>query len=638
MSDGHSVFSDMSFQIWAYGAAITDAGDGSYSPYSHCSWAHYSLAVNGIGQYQNPDEPTHPYYAKILAYTNAPDYVYCAADGTECYPIDQRNNGSGISGAGDTSGPATYATLACASPAPLSFLTGVQRQILFQHHRYFVVYDTLSGTSNATYSMIYHVLEPTLTNLSGGSFVYTCTNQRTGGNPVTVYVQSMIDPSLLSVIDMTNTPINPAYPFSGTNISANYPNFECNPFTQENYLGLDTGGTGSGSGFPYFPRHDVLWISNKKPTNNWHFMTVIYPVQPGGVAPTITTLGDSTVSVSAGGTNDVISFNPQSPNISQVNFLVNSPAIVATGGPDTTVIGVTPTPYKSVLLANNILDSGTSTAGGSAGSSGGGSSGGSTTTYSASTGLPTPHAWVLSQMTSNQMNSFSPVPGYFAWWNPDSLGTWNGSPSNVQDAPISAWVDNSSARMTAIQTSSAAQPTLLLQGQNGHNALYFNGTNFLRWTSSAALTGPIEIFMVEQEYNPAGHAAEIFLTSDNSPNNRPCQLLDGHQTYYGTFIARVIGGQLISSDLSDGQLASTNWYVVTALFDGANSQVWTNGVSAIYGTLDTTAVLEGVDIGANSSGGQNFYGCVGDIIVYTNVLSGAQQQTIVSGLRAKYGF
>jgi hypothetical protein len=595
-SDGHSLFSDLSYQIWAYGAAVTDGGDGSYVQYSHVSWAHYSLCVNGMGQYQNPDEPTHPYYARILAFTNAPDYTYCAADGTECYPVDVRNEGIDHA----LGCPVAYANLAVTNP-PLSFLKGVQRQLLFQHHRYFVVYDTLTGTSNVTYSMLYHILEPTMANLNGGSFTYTVTNQWTGGNPVTVYVAQMVPPSALNVIDLTGT------------------NVQSNPFTGENEWG--------DGGSSVMPRHDALWISNKNRTNNFHFMTVIYPVAPGGTVPTITTLDDSTVSITDNGTNDVISFNPQSPNISQVNFLVNSPAIVATGGADPIALGTSPSPYGSVLLAGNMLD-------------GAEVSGGSTVQVSTPTGLPpSSHGWVVSPMSANQMNSFTPVPGYVAWWNPDTLGTWNGSPSSTPGSLVSSWVDSSPNGFTAVQATPANQPQLQVQGQNGHNLLYFNGSSsFLRWASTNVIAEPLEVFMVEQEAYPTAHSVEVFLMSDKSSNHRPWELLDGHQNYFGSFIESVVGANLISADNTDGGYAATNLYVLTALLSGTNSQIWTNGVSAVTGSMATTGTIQGLDFGANNTGAQNLWGWMGDVIVYNRQLSPTEQQAVENGLRTKYGF
>jgi hypothetical protein len=198
-STGHSTENDLDFQIWAYGANVTDSGDSYACSFAHCSWSRYSPTINGIGQYQNPDEQTHPWYSRILAFTNAPDYVYCAADGTDAYPIDQRY-------AEDLSGAAPRNLLIEVNPTNvLSGLTSVTRQILFEHRKYFVIYDSFIATSNFTYSIPYQIMEPTLAHQSGASFTYTCSNQITGGNNVTVYVSQIVNPALLSVTNMTGT-------------------------------------------------------------------------------------------------------------------------------------------------------------------------------------------------------------------------------------------------------------------------------------------------------------------------------------------------------------------------------------------------------------------------------------------------
>jgi hypothetical protein len=75
-----------------------------------------------------------------------------------------------------------------------------------------------------------------------------------------------------------------------------------NPFTGENYLGLDND-TG-----PFM--NNVIWANNNTPTNNWHFMTVIYPVKWGDAPPIITRIDDYTVKVQKGGTTDTINFAP----------------------------------------------------------------------------------------------------------------------------------------------------------------------------------------------------------------------------------------------------------------------------------------------------------------------------------------
>jgi hypothetical protein len=65
---------------------------------------------------------------------------------------------------------------------------------------------------------------------------------------------------------------------------------------------------------------NAVWVSNIIPTNQFHFMTVVYPVKPGEADPTFTRLDDYTVQVQIGTNNDVISFDATTTQ--PVNYLV----------------------------------------------------------------------------------------------------------------------------------------------------------------------------------------------------------------------------------------------------------------------------------------------------------------------------
>jgi hypothetical protein len=299
---GHALPSDGSFQMWAYGAPITDGAGldmyGGYCGYEKVPWSHYTLLVNGLGQCQPQYRTVEPWYSRIYAYTNCDAFTYCAADLTRAYA---RSN---FLASGDTL-PAQFAALH--SGGPLSYVGNVTREILFNRKKYFVIYDTMQ-TGNAptnTFTWIYHVMENTLNlNAQAMSFTYTATNAYNQGN-VSVYVSHIVAPNLMSVTDLTGTSVR------------------VNPITGENYW---TNAPPSNLGDKW-PRAHALWFSNKTPTNNWHFMSVIYPVKPGAAAPQITRLDDYTVAVTNGVEGDVIGFNTNSPFASRATLMVNSSAI-----------------------------------------------------------------------------------------------------------------------------------------------------------------------------------------------------------------------------------------------------------------------------------------------------------------------
>lgn len=286
---GHTHLSDGSFQMWAYGAPVTDAsGDdtnGSQCAYAKVPWAHNVLMVNGLGEDQPDGEETFPYYCRFIAFTNNDAFTYCAVDLTHAYAIT--NIGSFCTG---WLLPQQFVNLH--QNGPLYNLTNVTRQLLFNRKKYLVIYDTMqmAGPPTNTFSWVYHILPPTLNlNTNNMSFNYTTPSWLSHSN-VTVYVQQVVNPAELTVYNM-----------SGTNADVNY---RMNPFTGENYWTNLTGDFGD-----KWPQANVLWFNNAQPTNSFHFMTVIYPVPPGGSIPQITPLDDYTVAITNGAEGDVITFN-----------------------------------------------------------------------------------------------------------------------------------------------------------------------------------------------------------------------------------------------------------------------------------------------------------------------------------------
>jgi hypothetical protein len=287
----HSHFSDLSFDLWAYGSTITDAGsDMTY--YGKDSMSHYCLLVNGYGTMQPWEAPLEPSYSRIIGYTNSTDYTYVAADATLAYPHKKFAPEGWL--------------VAREAYADLSFVTKVQRHILFPHGKYFVIFDSLESRQPATFSWLYHVLEDTVTNLNEKtvSFEYTSNIQKLLGSKakttdVRVLVQHIFSPDGVTITNLT-----------GTNVTAN-------PVRGGNYWDASD---------KTHPRAHALWVSNQKPSTNWHFLTVIYPIKPGDKAPAITRITDRTVRIQNGDEDDIVSWGETNRN-PQSTFIVDTVAL-----------------------------------------------------------------------------------------------------------------------------------------------------------------------------------------------------------------------------------------------------------------------------------------------------------------------
>ncbi len=569
---GHAQFNDLNFEIFGYGANITDGVGGSdYG--SKLSWSYNTVQVNGLGQAQSQEGPIVPAVARLLAFTNSTDFTYCAGDATYAYPHTP------FPFAGDPGGwliPPTYVSLL--SGGPLANLTKMQRHILFEHHQYFVIFDDMASSTPANFEWVYHAYQsnglPVNNLTTGGSFNYSVTpmSHPYPWTNVNVYVYQVVNPLLLSAVDEYGT------------------NAYKNPVTGEDYFADAMNDLTNGTANPL--QNNVIWVTNLTPTNQFHFMTVIYPVPPGGTPPSIGRIDDYTVAVTNGGQVDVISFDPKTTNA--YTLLVNSPYI----NTSSSALPAPPTP----LYTNSYSSTAQSTNGNPSQNTG--------------PALSAVNAWII----SNQVPStFAPVPGYYAWWNSDTLTGSNGS-------LVASWVDSSSNAFNLGQSTAAAQPIIEVQMQNGRNCLLFNGiNNFLTTTGMLPLNQPLEIFCVAHPANLNFNGIVVGNASGNAL---------GMGVYNNKYF-EVAGDGLL------GGTEASAWLAMTAIFNGTSAQFFVNGTQVIApGNNVGSDNLSGVELGAMFNGSQTYFwnGHIGDVIIYTNVLSTANQQAVEAGLRAKYGF
>ncbi len=279
---GHSSYSDGGFHLYAYGATLTGWENG-LDAYTHVAWAGYTICYNGLGQHQPAWGPVDPYYGYIMAHKETADYVYCAADLTEAYP-DTVYTAANVPDANGT----------LHSNAPFTNLTKVHRHILFMHDKYWVIFDDMASSVAGTWSWVYHVLPDTVTvDTDPTTFHYT-TPDLDAAN-VSVYVQHIGNAANLTLTHYT-----------GSDVAKN-------PITAEDYWANMVATNG---------RNNTLWVSSASTQTAFTFCTVIFPVAPGGSAPTITRVDDKTVTVvhAASGINETISFDTTNTT---ANFVVN---------------------------------------------------------------------------------------------------------------------------------------------------------------------------------------------------------------------------------------------------------------------------------------------------------------------------
>ncbi len=286
----HDTYCDGHFDVWAYGGHVTDGGFPGLNTLGKMSWSMNTVTVNGLGQLQPNYAPLDPVVAKFIAYQETDDYTYACADLTKAYGHEAFFGGST---------PIAYAGLN--DNGTLSTLTKVHRHILFMRGKYFVIWDDLAASAPESWQWVWHVPHDTLSGSPTSTFNYTVPG---AGGDVSVYVQHIATSPTLNAVHL-----------SGTDISNN-------PITTEEDDGADYYDSNWAFISAGLIQKHVMWICTTVDSATHNFVSVVYPVEPGGSAPTITRIDDLTVRVQHAGhsIDDTISFDPANTT---ANFVVD---------------------------------------------------------------------------------------------------------------------------------------------------------------------------------------------------------------------------------------------------------------------------------------------------------------------------
>lgn len=286
----HAFACDDSFHIFAYGQDISHAaGTGEKEADAYQTMSHNTILVDGLGQTQG--RQTVPEFGRILAFGHKDNVVYWCGDATMAYP-HVKNRVKTYWGSIDE----IY------DHRDLAYVTRVNRHVLFVRNKYFVILDDLAASQPAQWTWLYHALTSEESELEPGtgSFRYTI-----GG--VQVYVRQLINLGEMDIQDRQD--------LDGLK----------NPLTGEDY----TKEIVKAPGFRrYLAKHN-LWCTSSQKQPTWRFLSVIYPVAPGSVRPSIQQLDDLTLEVKAGGDTDIISFNGETQQ--PANIIVDLAAIAPAG-------------------------------------------------------------------------------------------------------------------------------------------------------------------------------------------------------------------------------------------------------------------------------------------------------------------
>jgi hypothetical protein len=300
---GHDTFSDLSFDLWAYGTELTGGGGNGLDPYAYVSDSSPTLFVNGYGYSGNRGNglygysPTIPVHASICNFkSSGTDFVYACADGTGLFTNAYH---------------------------PLNTLVKkVKRHVLFVRSKYWVVHDEFEATSPSTFAFRwlvpwvfrYDVTDNTLANevltsrphligsnslaMGTNGFAYVAGNYADAGfqNPprVPVHVQFANATNTYGVFNARG--INNLGGGGTGVIGTSSTNSTLNPFLNRTYPTLNP------------DRAVGMWVTNRFPSTQWSLTTVIVPQQPGVAAPVFQRIDNNTIVVTYDGVTETNTF------------------------------------------------------------------------------------------------------------------------------------------------------------------------------------------------------------------------------------------------------------------------------------------------------------------------------------------
>lgn len=258
----HSFWSENAFDIYAYGQTIAHGGGSTMNRDRHAndSMSHNTVLINGIGQYQDRLCNKLKRAGHISAFKKDDGYVYWVGDATGAYQT-------------------------------VPYLKRFLRHVLFVKNRYFVFFDDLEVAEGhpSKFQWLYHFYPETNLEFNPEKFEFDYQIGETCVKMVHIAV-----PEDLTFVDRQG--------MDGL----------VNPITGEDYRQRwEEVAELKNRSLPLFAHN--LWISNRTPVTQHHFLVVIFPYREGQPEPAITRLDDLTVRVESSDVSDVVSFDRNCP-------------------------------------------------------------------------------------------------------------------------------------------------------------------------------------------------------------------------------------------------------------------------------------------------------------------------------------
>lgn len=180
----------------------------------------------------------------------------------------------------------------------------------------------------------------------------------------------------------------------------------------------------------------------------------------------------------------------------------------------------------------------------------------------------------------------------------------------------------------AVQETVSAQPTLQAAVINGKPVIRFDGADDSLVTPSFVLSQPATIYLVAVINNASGDYGNIIDGNQAGGSGRLIFGPAAGDTY------RMFGG----SEILSGAIRNLgDQVIVTAIFDGVNSEGYLNGPSVMSGDVGVGEVVNGMLLGSNTTNSQVFTGDIAEVLVYSGLHTIQDRQAIEDWLAGIYG-
>lgn len=248
--------------------------------------------------------------------------------------------------------------------------------------------------------------------------------------------------------------------------------------------------------------------------------------------------------------------------------------------------------------------------------------------------MPLPHTLIASGVLGGAPFSPRDIPSLIQWLDGSDISTLfqdnaKTTPVTADGQVVGAWADKSGNGYDVTQATAGNKPLYKAAIKAGRSVIQCVSNDYLVGAFGAPLTQPFTTLVV----------AKLDAAYVNDNNNRI--LFDGNDAtnrvliYKDGSTAPDSWGIWADSGVTDGN-ASANWTLFDALYNGASSQMWVNGASALTGNPGAK-VLDGITVGGYYVGSSVMWsGYIAEVLVYDVALTVAQRQQVELYLNNKW--